>query len=818
MLLNYLKVAFRAIFRNKLTAFINIVGLAMAMASAVLIYLFVSDEISYDQYHSKADRIYRTTRIFYDREGNARLHLSSVAPPIGPLLKNDFGEVEIMARTLQYTTVVGLEENGELKSFTENDIFLAEPNLFKIFDIKIKSGDPVKDFQRPFTIMLSEETAMRYFNDTNVVGKRLRFNNTQDLEITGVYENFALQTHWHPDFLLSFVTLEDDAIYGRQGLQTNWGNNAFTTYLLLAEGTDPNKLTSQFPAFLDKHYGTFAKANFGVSADFVASKTTELTLQKVTDIHLRSHLDDEIEVNGNINNVYMMSVIGIFIVLIACFNFINLSTARATKRAKEVGLRKVVGAFKNQLIFQYLSESVLIAFLSLILAGVIAFFAIDLLNQFTGKSLSLNLFTNIGLLSGMIAFAIFVGLLAGFYPAFVVSSFKPALVLKGQQGSSKGKGGIRKVLVVAQFAISTVLIIATAITFQQLSYLNTRDLGYDRNQVITLTYYGLLARQYDAFYNEMLTSSAIKNVARSSRIPTGRLLDSQGSAAIMKGDSLTDTGVNLKYVSIDEEFFDTYGIEVVAGRNFSKEIKTDDSLAFIVNEAAVRALGWKTNEEGIDKDFSYGGVRGKLVGIVNDFHFESLHQEVTPMIFVPMEQAGANVVTVKISGAELQQGIAHIEKFWKSSLPGRPFEYQFMDDRYTRLYEAEQKEGKLFTIFSGLAIFIACLGLFGLATFNTMQRVKEIGIRKVLGASVPSILTLLSKEIIILIVTANLIAWPIAWYFMNEWLGSFAYHVDMSIVAYLLSAIACVIVALITVSSQTIRAAMTNPANTLRYE
>jgi putative ABC transport system permease protein len=372
--------------------------------------------------------------------------------------------------------------------------------------------------------------------------------------------------------------------------------------------------------------------------------------------------------------------------------------------------------------------------------------------------------------------------------------------------------------VIAQFSISIVLIIATAITFQQLSYLNTRDLGYDRSQVITLTYYGLLAQQYDAFYNEMLANSTIKNVGRSSRIPTGRLLDSQGNATAMRGDSLVDTGVSLKYVAVDQEFFSTYGVEVVAGRNFSKAIPTDDSLAFIINEAAARAIGWKTNEEGIDKDFAYGGTRGKLIGVVKDFHFESLHQEVTPMIFIPISQGGANYVAVKINGKDLQQGIAHLETLWKKMLPGRPFEYQFMDDRYGRLYEAEQKEGTLFTIFSGLAIFIACLGLFGLATFNTMQRVKEIGIRKVLGASVPSILTLLSKEILILIAAANLVAWPVAWYFMNQWLNSFAYHIDMNIVAYVLSALASIAVALITVSSQTIKAAMTNPANTLRYE
>jgi putative ABC transport system permease protein len=818
MIKNYLKVALRSIFRNKLTAFINICGLALSMASAIMIYLFVSDELSYDKYHANADRIYRVTRIFYDRDGNQSLHLSAVAPPIGPLLKNDFGEIGIMARTLQNGAVIGLEKDGEMTSNTENNMFLAEPELFKIFDIDVLSGTPAEDFKRPFVVMLSEKTAMRYFNTTDIVGKRLRYNNQLDLEVSGVFKDFPLQTHYHPDFLVSFVTLEDNNIYGRTGLETNWGNNSFQTYLLLTPGTDPKQVEARFPEFIDKHFGAYAKANFNVPADFVASKSTELTLQKVTDVHLHSHLDDEIEANGNINNVYMMSVIGAFIVLIACFNFINLSTARATKRSKEVGLRKVVGAFKNQLIGQYLSESVLIAFFALVIGFAASAISLPWLNQFTGKALSLNIVENWSLIIGVIAFAVVVGLLAGIYPAFVISAFKPVAVLKGQQGSAKGRSGIRKVLVVAQFGISIVLLIATAITFEQLSYLNNRKLGYDRNQVITLSYYRLLGQNYDAFYNEMLKSTAIKNIGRSSRIPTGRLLDSQGGLRVMKGDSLAASGVGLKYVGADDQFFDTYGVEFAAGRNFSKSIPTDDSLAFIINEAAARAIGWKTNEEAIDTDFQYGGTKGKLIGIVKDFHFESLHQRVVPMVFIPVQQSGINFLTVKIAGNEMQQGIAHLEKIWRNMLPGRPFEYQFLDDRYKLLYEAEQKEGILFTVFSGMAIFIACLGLFGLATFNTMQRVKEIGIRKVLGASVPSILRLLSTEIVILIVVANAIAWPVAWIFMNKWLDTFAYHIDMNLLVYLLSAIAAIILALVTVSAQTIKAAMTNPANTLRYE
>ena len=817
MIRNYLKVAFRSIFRNKLTAFINIAGLSLAMACAILIYLFVSDEISYEKYHSKADRIYRVTRSFHSPEGEVNLHLANVAPPIGPLLKNDFGEIETMARTLNSGFVVSLEENGQVKmSNNEPEIFLAEPNIFKMFDIEIKSGDPVKSLERPFTIMLSENAAKRYFNDENIIGKRLRVNNQFDLEVTGVYKNFPLQSHWHPEFLVSFVTLENDNIYGRKGLETNWGNNSFGTYFLLQEGADPKKLEESLPAFLDKHFGKYARANWGVPSDWKASSTTTLFVQKVTDIHLRSHLDDELEANGNITNVYMMSVIGLFIVLIACFNFVNLSTARATKRAKEVGMRKVVGAYRTQLINQYLSESILTAGLALIFAVGIAFGALGALNTFTNKQLSLDLIHNVPLGIGLILFGLVIGTLAGIYPAFIISSFKPALTLKGQQGMSPGKSFLRKGLVVSQFTISIVLIIATLVIFRQLDYLNSRSLGYDRNQVVTLPYYRELSANYDAFYNELTRSTAIKNVARSSRIPTGRLLDSYGSARVLKGDSLVEAQVDLKTIITDPEFFDTYSIAISQGRKFSKDILTDDSLAFIINEAAAKEIGWKNPGEYLDKEFLYADVKGKLIGIVKDFNFESLHQQIRPMIF--WQRPNYNALSIKINSAAMKEGLAQLEKVWKSFLPARPFDYQFLSERYRSLYQAEQKQSQLFTAFAGLAIFIASLGLFGLATFNTLQRIKEIGIRKVLGASIPNILTLLSKEIIILIIAANVVAWPLAWYFMNKWLDTFAYHIDMDVVVYILAAVAAILIALITVSAQTIKAAMSNPAKTLRYE
>ena len=818
MIRNYLKTALRSIFRNKLTAFINIAGLALAMASALLIYLFVVDELSYDKYHSNADRTYRVTRNFLNQEGISTLHLASVAPPFGPLLKNDFGEIEVMARTLQYNLVMAIEENGERKKIaSENEVYMTEPDVFKILDIPTITGNPAQALTRPLTVMLSERAAKKYFESTDVIGKHLKAGRRLDLEVTGVFKDFPLQSHWHPEFMVSFSTLNDSTIYGRRRLETNWGNNSFSTYVLLEKGANTKKIEAQFPAFIDKHYGTYAIANFGAPPDFVGSRRTTIFLQKLTDIHLLSHLDSELEVGGNINNVYMMGVIGLFIILIACFNFVNLSTARATKRAKEVGLRKVVGAFKNQLIIQYLSESMMVAVFALVLAIGFSFLTLGLLNDFTRKALELNFISNWPVLGGLTAFALLVGILAGIYPAFVISSFKPALVLKGQQGFVKGKGGIRKSLVVTQFAISIALIIATAITIQQLDYLNSRDLGFDKDKVITLPFYFELAPDYDSFYNELTKSSSIKNVGLSSRLPTGRLLDSQGEARIMKGDSLINSGVSLKYVSTDYEFFDTYNIKMAAGRSFSKSIPTDDSLAFIINEAAARKMGWKSNEEGINKDFQYGGTKGKLIGVVKDFHFESLHQEITPMIFF-ISGGNYNNITVKIASDNIQSGLSHLQKVWKEFLPIRPFDYQFISDRYQKLYEAEQKQGQLFSVFSGLAIFIACLGLFGLATFNTMQRIKEIGVRKVLGASMPSILTLLSKEIVILIVVANLIAWPLAWYFMNLWLKSFAYHIDMNVVVYLLAAVLAIAIALITVSTQTIKAAMTNPAKTLRYE
>jgi putative ABC transport system permease protein len=812
MIKNYFKVALRAIVRNKLSSFINIFGLALALSCSLMIFLYIKDELSYDRYNANADRIYRVTRDFLSPDGSVNLHLGHVAPPFGPLLKNDFPDFEEVVRTLQTRFLLAYQENGqEIKSFNEDNTFYAEPEIFKVFTIPVTNGNADKALIDPFTLMLSEKTAKKYFGDENPIGKPLKVGNRYDVVVNGVFKDFPAQSHWHPDVLVAFSTLNDSTIYGRRGLETNFGNNSFGTYALVKEPFDKDKIEKQFPAFLDNHLSTVA-ANNNLPKP---SSFTRLYLQKMTDIHLHSQLDSEVESNGSMKNVYMMGVIAGFIILIACFNFINLSTARATKRAKEVGLRKVVGAFKNQLISQYLSESILITSFALVLAIGITYLSLGALNDFTEKSLSLNLIANWPLLTGLISFAVMIGMLAGIYPAFVISAYKPALILKGQQGSSKGKSGLRKSLVVAQFAISIVLIIATMITYQQLQYMNNRDLGYNKDQVVSIRLFNELGQQYDAFYNELLKQSSIREVSRSSRTPTGRLLDSQGTARIQKGDTLANTNVVLKNIRVDHEFFDTYEIKFVAGRNFSREVKSDDSLGFVLNESAVAMMG-VTPEEILTKDFAYAGVKGRVIGVVKDFHFESLHEPIVPMVF--QFSQFFNRVSIKIAGDKVQDGLRHIEKVWKDFIPHRPFEYTFISEQYKQLYNSEQKQGELFTFFAGLAILIACLGLFGLATFNTLQRVKEIGIRKVLGASVFGIVGLLSKEIIILVILSNLIAWPVAWYFMDQWLDSFAYRINISLVLYVLAAIGAIIIALLTVSIQTFKAARSNPSDTLRYE
>ena len=808
MLKNYFIIALRLLKRNRLISTINILGLALALTGTLLIALFVQDELSYDRYHANADDIYRVTRNFLSSDGSVALHLADIAPPYGPLLENDFPDIEAVVRTTGFgASLRRIEADGTANEpLNLGDAFFAEPTIFTVFSIPVLAGDAKTALQKPFTMMVSDAAAEKYFGTQDVVGERLQ-SGEQYYEITGVYEAFPPQSHWHPELLVAFGTLNDDEVYGREQLETAWGQNNFMTYILVNEEFDPIRTEAQFPAFLDRNMKGFNEA--------APSTWTNLFLQPLTSIHLHSQLDSELEANGNINHVYIMSAIGVFLLLIACFNFVNLSTARATSRGKEVGLRKVVGAFRQQLIVQHLSESVLVALFAFLVAIVLVTLALPWLNDFTGKSLQLAQYVQPGAVLGVLGAVVLVGTLAGLYPAFIISGFKPALTLKGRSGSTRGSGRVRKVLVVVQFTVSIVMIIATLITFQQLNYLNDRNLGYTKDQVVLLYNDSQIEDHYEAFYNQLTQDPTIINTSRSSHTPTERLTSFSGTA-VQQGDSLATTDVVMKEVRIDPEYFATYEIPIVSGRNFSEAIASDDSTSFILNETAARMVGW-SNEEAVGQMIKNGPTTGTVVGVVRDFHFESLHQSIVPIIFNGQPDRFYDL-SVRVAAADMPEALAHMEAVWKQFVPNQPFAYEFLSENYQHLYDSERSQNELFIIFASLAIFIAAMGLFGLATFSTQQRTKEVSIRKVLGAPVASILRLLSQEIIILILIANVIAWPIAWYAMREWLSGFAYHIEMNPLTYLAAGALALLITLLTISSQTLKTALTNPATILRND
>lgn len=811
MLYNYLKITVRILTRNKMVSMINVLGLALALSGGLLITLFIHDELSYDRFHKNADRIYRVTRNYVSPDGRQHMHLGHLAPPFAPLLKNDFPDILESVRTSgPFSPTIISHVSDQSKGVVLENAYFAEPSLFRIFSIEILSGGTRGQLEKPLTMMLSDKIAKKYFGKINVVGKEVTFYD-RTVEITGTFKAFPHQSHWHPEVLISFSTLHDDFFFGAKQLQNNWESNSFLTYILVNDVFDPGKTERSFSSFIDKHMPNGGDAG-------KKSASTNLFLQPLTSIHLHSHLDSEAETNGNINHVYALGSVGVFLIIIACFNFINLSTARAAQRGKEVGLRKVSGALRKQLIFQYISESTLITLIAMVVAIAIASACLLWLNDFTGKSINLNhyLAFNTGFI--LTVFVIVVGILAGVYPAFVISSYKPVQILKGQSTSASKGSSLRKTLVVVQFSISTIMIIATLITYQQLEFLNNKELGYERDQIITIRYPDESHDHYDVFYNALKQHPSIVNVARSNRMPTVRLLETN---YVERVDQPAEKKVIMKNVSIDQHFFDTYGIHVISGKNFTKKISKDDSFedqvknGFILNESACNLLGW-SNPEAVGKEIVNGGVRGTIIGVVKDFHFESLHEPIAPIVF--MTYAGFRQVSVLVSASKMKEAIAQIQKAWNQLGTQESLVYEFLSERYKRLYDSEARQQELFVIFALLAIFIASLGLFGLATFNAIQRSKEVSIRKVLGASVQSILQLLSKEIVILILISNAIAWPLAWYFMTEWLQGFAYRVDISVLTYMGAALLTLLITCITISTQTLKVALTNPATILRNE
>jgi putative ABC transport system permease protein len=812
MIRNYLKIAWRNLTKYKFISFINLFGLTVGLACCFLILTYILHELSYDKFQPNANRVYRVTRTFINPQtGTVSLNLSTVSPPFKIYLQNDFKEIEDITSTLNPSAIPVKYDD---KMFTEQSVFFADDHFFNFFKVDVQKGNAKKALSEPFSVMMTDEVAKKYFGNDDPMNKviKMNFGTYADYKVTGVYKPLPSNTHFHPDMMVSFPTLKDSNVYGEQNLRTNWGNNSFFTYIRLPKGYDPQKLIAQFPAFLDRNM-------HGQYTQFNPSKGTSLDLQKLTDIHLRSHTDYEAEQNGDIKRVWIFSAIALFILLIACINYMNLSTARSTLRAREIGIRKVAGAHKQEIITQFLSESVLVSWIASVLAFGIAALILPGLSKLSGQHLDINILLQWKVIIPILFVPFIVGIISGIYPAFFMSSFQPVKVLKGLLKVGGGNISFRKVLVTVQFAISIILIIATAIVFSQMRYMQNKALGFDREHIVTIPYASELAPKFEAFRNELLTSNNIRNVARSSRIPTGRLLDAMG-AKVTSGDTLAPIPTDVKFITADYDLIPTYGVKILAGRGFSREFGEDTS-SFLINEAAAKVLDFKNVNDAVGKNFGYGNINGKIVGVFNDFHFESMHQKIVPLVmFKPKSNTFYGRISVKVAGNNIPAALNKIESTWKKFLPETPYQYTFLDENFQRLYDAEQKQKTLLTIFACLAIFIACLGLFGLSAFAITQRIKEIGIRKVLGASTSAIVSLLSKDFLILVVIAAPIAFVTAAIFMNGWLRDFAYRITLLWCwwIFLAAFIIAAFIALVTISLQAVKAALANPVKNLRTE
>jgi putative ABC transport system permease protein len=602
-----------------------------------------------------------------------------------------------------------------------------------------------------------------------------------------------------------------ELVFGEREFK-NWGSNNYATYLLFPPGYPTENLTKAIPAFIGRHHPDGEEA---------ISKTT-LHLQRLTDIHLHSHLDSELEANGNIVYVYIFSAVAFFLLLIACINFMNLATARSANRAKEVGLRKVVGAERWQLIRQFLGETVIMALIALLLAVVLVEAALPKFNAFAGKELALRSQGMFFILASLLGVTLFVGLVAGSYPAFFLSHFQPVAVLKGQKISST-RSRFRSALVVFQFAISIILIVGMGIVYNQLEYCRTKNLGLNKEHIVVLPVEpgDEIARRYPDMKNQLLQHPRIAGVAASKRVPSGRLLDSS-EGRLVDGEKTTPLEFRIANVRVDHSFIPTYGMQMAAGRNFAVEFPTDSTQAFILNETAVKKIGWASPAEVVDKPFEYGNRKGRIIGVVKDFNYESLHQPITPIVMF-IAPRNFNSISVKIRPdrpEDIAATLEFLQKKWQEFRPNFPFQYSFIDERYEALYQNEHRLGQIFGTFSLLAVFIACLGLFGLASYTAEQRTKEIGIRKVLGASVRNIIVLLSKEFTKLVAVATLVAWPVAYYAMGRWLQEFAYRININnqLLTFFAAALLAFAIALATISFQAIKAAVNNPVKALRYE
>ncbi|TWI98091.1 putative ABC transport system permease protein [Mucilaginibacter frigoritolerans] len=805
MFKNYFKIAFRNLWRNKAFSAINILGLALGLAVCLLITLFVSDELGYDKYNSNADRVYRVNSdfkvngsVFNDRESPAAM--------AGTLMK-DYPQIEQATR---------LKDNGKVlvkkgdQALFEPNWFFGDANLFDVFTVQMIAGNKKNALKEPHSIVISEYIARKYFNSTDVIGKTLRLNNTDDYKITGVITNMPAQSHIHFNLI--------SAMSGRaDSYNTNWINVNYLTYVLVRKGISQQDLDGYLKEATKKYAEPLLKNYIHTSIADLENKGDHFKFVTIplTKIHSYSTLINEQEPSGNIQYVYIFIVIAVFILLIACVNFMNLSTARSAGRSKEVGVRKVLGSSRSTLIYQFLTESILTSFLALIIALGLAELIIPYFNQLSGKEISLNLVLNIWLLPYLLISTLIIGILAGVYPAFFMSAFQPIEVLKGKLASGFKGSWLRNSLVVFQFSTVIVLIVGTLVIYSQLNYIRNKKLGYNREQVLVLQNTYSLFNHARSFKQDVLKLAGVKSGTMTPYLPTSQ----NGNTEVYGKDAALSAGQSTALATwyIDEDYIPTLGMDMAAGRNFTKGTLTDSSSA-IINETAAQMLGYN-NDPLNKKIFKGNGVPINIIGIVKDFNSGSLHNKIEPLVLRLSEQRGG--MAFRIQTQNIPVLISQIQTLYHSAdanMAGQPFTYSFMDDDFNHLYQSEQNTGKIFVSFALFAILIACLGLFGLVTYAAEQRTKEIGIRKVLGASVTNIVRMLSGDFLKLVGIAAVIAFPIAWYAMNRWLQDFAYRTTISWWIFATAALLAVIITITTVSFRAIKAALMNPVSSLKTE
>ncbi len=810
MFKNFLKVALRNLWKNKAFSAINIAGLSVGLAVCLLIVLYVKDELSYDKYNAHSENIYRIDGdIFF----NGTQFTSAFSPaPLVPTLMKDYPQILQYTRLRDYGNILVRKDNQNIQN--HNAVF-ADSTFFQVFSIPMIAGNRLTALNEPNSIVIDETTANKYFNSTGVVGKTLIVDDGVNCKITGVIKDFPPQSHFHFSFIRPIHdTYHDD--------QNDWLSNNYASFVLVRPGVTKASLQNAVDATINNYLLKQLDQFLHMNANDLKNSGNHFIypVMPLTDIHLHSNKSYEFEANGNITYVYIFSIIAIFILLIACVNFMNLSTARSANRAKEVGIRKVAGSSRSSLVTQFLTESVLTSFLSLLLAIGIAALLLPLFNQLAGKQMNVWTLFSTWLLPVLIALIVVVGCIAGSYPAFYLSSFQPVQVLKGSIAKGFKNSWLRSGLVVFQFFISISLIIGTIVIYNQLTYIRSREIGYNRDQVLVINNTYALDKKIKSFRQDMLKISGVQSAAIAGNLPVETSYSQNGW--------FKDPTLDAKQVIIltdfnaDQNYVPTLGMQMTAGRNFSTDFPTDSS-AVIINETAAKLLGFKNPlTETLYRPSGYasnGGFASKpfhIIGVVKDFNFNSMHDKVGPLIIELSENYGR--IAMRINTKNIPALISEIEKKWNSMGPGQPFSYTFLDADFNKIYNAEQRTGKLFITFAIFAIFIACLGLFGLVTYAAEQRIKEIGVRKVLGASVSEIVTMISKDFVKLVLIAFVIAFPVAWLMMNKWLQGFAYRINISWWVFALAGLLTIAIALITVSFQAIKAALANPTRSLRSE